>query len=109
MRNFDGGATRDDDEGKYDYEGFLSPLVLEAYAKYMHKHRKQADGSMRGSDNWQAGIPKDVYIKSLWRHFIDVWFMHRYPDRLSKEDLEESLCAVLFNTMGYLFEELEGR
>jgi hypothetical protein len=112
MRDFDTGATRDDDVDKLDYEGFLSPLVLKRYAEYMHKHRKQADGTMRGSDNWQAGIPKHVYMKSLWRHFMDVWSMHRGPLRDSQYqpgDLEEALCAVIFNAMGYLYEELEGR
>lgn len=110
MREFGNGATRDDDTGKLDYEGFLSPAVLKRYAEYMHKHRKQSDGSMRGSDNWQNGIPKDVHMKSLYRHFMDVWSMHRgIDDSYDAGDLEEALCAVMFNTMGYLFEELEGR
>lgn len=53
VREFDTGANRDLDEDKYDYEGFLNPKVLEAYAKYMHKHRYLKDGSIRDSDNWQ--------------------------------------------------------
>ena len=73
VRQFKTGATRDTDEGKYDYEGFISPLVLERFAQYMHKHRKQSDGNLRASDNWQKGIPKDAYIKSAWRHFVDWW------------------------------------
>jgi len=45
------GATRDVDNDKYDYEGFLSPIVLHRYAQYMHKHRLQSDGELRDSDN----------------------------------------------------------
>lgn len=103
MRQFTTGATRDSDEEKYDFEGFLSPFVLNRFAIYMHKHRKQADGKLRASDNWQKGIPRDVYMKSLFRHFIELWTLHRdkfYDDKpLAKE---EALCAMLFNTQGYL-------
>ena len=69
VRTFDTGATRDTDDGKLDYEGFISPLVLERFARYMHTHRLQPDGTLRDSDNWQKGIPRDQYIKSAWRHF----------------------------------------
>jgi hypothetical protein len=105
MREFDTGATRNSDEGKHDYEGFISPLVLERYAEYMTKHRKQADGKLRDSDNWQKGIPKAAYMKSAWRHFVDWWKQHR---GLPGQDiLEESICALLFNAMGYLHELLK--
>ena len=107
MRTFDTGATRDSDDGKYDYEGFLSPIVLERYAAYMHKHRIQADGGLRDADNWQKGITKDAYMKSAWRHFMDWWMEHRgYP---SREGLEDALCALLFNVQGYLYEILRER
>ncbi len=105
MRKFPTGATRNTTKGKFDYEGFLSPVVLERFAKYMHKHRTQADGQTRDSDNWQKGMPKDVYIKSMFRHFFDVWKQHR--GLKGEEDLEESLSALLFNVMGYLFETLK--
>lgn len=103
MRTFETGATRDSDDGKLDYEGFLSPLALERYAKYMHKHRKQADGQMRDSDNWQKGIPREAYMKSLWRHMFDVWCIHRDVDDRTVP-LDEALCAVIFNAMGMLHE-----
>ena len=103
VRAFDTGATRNADTGKFDYEGFLSPLVLERFAQYMHKHRHQADGQLRDSDNWQKGIPFDAYMKSMFRHFMDVWCHHRGLP-LAKEPLEEALCALLFNVMGYLHE-----
>lgn len=109
MRNFKSGATRNSNEGKYDYEGFLSPIVIEAYGKYMHGHRKQADGKIRDSDNWQKHFGENhfaVCIKSLWRHIIDLWFLHRGYKRIDKQDnheinKEETLMAILFNTMAY--------
>lgn len=105
VRLFESGATRDQDVNKLDYEGFLSPRVLQRFAEYMHENRKQTDGALRDSDNWQKGIPKDAYMKSLLRHLMDVWLMHRakaYP----AEDMEKALCAVIFNAQGYLFELL---
>lgn len=106
-RQFETGAYRDTEDGKYDYEGFLSPAVLERFAKYMHEHRLQSNGEMRSSDNWQKGIPTDVYMKSMFRHFMDVWSEHRYP--IDAEVQEEALCALLFNVQGYLFELLGGK
>ena len=112
MRKFDTGATRDTDIGKNEYEGFYSPLVIEAFGDYMNKHRIQADGKLRDSDNWQKGIPKDAYMKSLWRHFLDAWFIHRGYKRIDAQTGEELtmknvLCAILFNVQGYLFEILK--
>lgn len=105
IRKFNTGATRDAEDGKLDYEGFLSPLALERYAEYMHKHRLQSNGEMRDSDNWQKGIPVTAYMKSMWRHFMDVWSIHRMNDLpCTSTSLEESLCAVLFNAFGYLHE-----
>ena len=113
VRKFESGAMRDTDDGKLDYEGFLSPLVLERYAQYLHKNRRMKDGSLRDSDNWQAGIPLSVYMKSLWRHLMDMWKRHRgsilakessYADR---EEQEDAICAVLFNASGYLHELLK--
>ena len=39
MRTFDTGATRDTNTDKPDYEGFLSPLVIERYGQFMMKHQ----------------------------------------------------------------------
>ena len=64
-RYFNTGAYRDTDENKNDYEGYLSPLVIEAFGNYMTKHRKQSDGNLRTSDNWQKGISKEVYIEKM--------------------------------------------
>ena len=99
-RLFVSGATRDTDTDKLDFDGFLAPRVLRAYAEYMHGCRVQADGAARASDNWQKGIPRDVYMKSMWRHFFAVWDGHR-----AGAVPRDALCALLFNVMGYLFEE----
>ncbi len=110
IRQFETGATRDTDIGKLDYEGFLSPMVLQRYAQYLHKHRIQSDGQLRDSDNWQKGIPVTEYMKSKARHFMSTWLIHRgvkLYDKGTLIDLEESLCAELFNTMGFLFELLK--
>lgn len=107
VRSFESGATRDTDAGKLDYEGFYSPLVVERFAEYMNANRVQSDGSLRSSDNWQKGIPLDAYMKSLWRHFMDAWKLHR--GLKARSDMEEALCAVIFNAQGYLFEILRGR
>ena len=112
MRNFESGATRNDATNKFRYEGFLSPACIEEYGKYMHKHRKQANGELRSPDNWQKGIEQDVYIDSIFRHFMDLWFIHRGYERYD-DDTGEKLtirtvcCALLFNVFGYLFEELK--
>jgi len=109
MRTFENGATRDDDSTKIDYEGFLSPLALLRYGKYMNKHRVQSDGETRDSDNWQRGIPVEAYMKSMLRHVMDLWLSHRDTEVYDKRDghivtKQEALCAILFNAFGYLHE-----
>lgn len=111
IRTFATGANRNAAEGKYDFEGFLSPLVVTRFGQYMNKHRYLADGTLRDSDNWQKGLPRDVYIKSAWRHFVDWWATHRDVGEFNEfenED-EDTLCALMFNTMGYLHEILKER
>lgn len=103
MREFEGGATRDAEDGKLDYEGFLNPDVLREFALYMHKHRMQPDGTLRASDNWQLGMPREVYMKSAWRHFHAMWSEHRKEE----PGLEEA-CALLFNVMGFIHVTLNG-
>jgi len=107
IRTFATGATRDTEDGKPDFEGFLSPLVIEAYGDYMQRHRVQADGNLRDSDNWQLGQPKNVYIKSAWRHLIDLWKEHR--GHASRDGIDEALGGLLFNIMGYWLEYLRER
>jgi hypothetical protein len=138
LRTFASGATRDTASGKLDPEGFLDPLVVVAFAEYMDRHRIQSDGSLRASDNWQAGFPRSQTMKSLWRHFLDLWLLHRGHPPVSKDHrafyekdrtarfslgfllpladayaLEstkrEVLCALYFNVSAYLREVILGR
>lgn len=112
IRKFETGATRSSESGRYDPEGFLSPLVIERYCEYMNKHRVQPDGSIRGSDNWQKGMPLDTYMKGAWRHFLHLWTRHRghkVTDDKAAADIEEDLCALLFNIQGYLYETLRSK
>ncbi len=107
LRTFATGATRDIEDGKLDYEAFLSPLVLKRYAEYMHQCRIQSDGNLRDGDNWTKGIPRRAYLKSLHRHMMDVWLIMRgWPERATTLDLEMALGACLFNVMGLLHEVL---
>lgn len=105
MRKFETGATRNNDNTQPDYEGFLSPLTLKCFGAYMNHHRRQADGTLRDSDNWQKGIPLKSYMKSGWRHFFDWWGEHRGIG--SREGLIKALCGLLFNVQGYLHETLK--
>lgn len=111
IRKFETGATRNSDTGKPDYDGFLSPEVVVAFGEYMHKHRYQADGTLRDSDNWKKGMSLPVYIKSLWRHFVDLWRLHRGHTVTDTEGknvtVKDAACAILFNTQGYLHEFLK--
>lgn len=114
MQSFTTGANRSDDSKKPDYEGFFSPLVLEAYAEYMQEHRITDTGAMRASDNWQLGMPFHKYMKSLFRHFIQLWQLHRgytpKPEsrggKVVPVTVRSAMAGVLFNTMGYFHEYL---
>lgn len=110
MRTFDTGATRDTDTGKPDFEGFLSPYVIQAYGEYMQQHRTQADGSLRDSDNWQKEYGENhlaVCMKSAWRHFIDTWREHRGLQ--SRDGIDAAICGLLFNIMAYYHKILKDR
>jgi len=108
VRTFDTGANRDTAEGKLDYEGFLSPKVLKQYAQYMHTNRHLNNGDVRDSDNWQKGFGEEhfaVCIKSMLRHVMDVWLIHRGNG--ARSNMEDALCGVIFNAMAYLNKTLK--
>ena len=108
MRTFPTGATRDSDSEKPDYTKSLSPLALQRFGAYMLKHNLQADGETRALDNWKRGIPQGAYVASLGRHFMDLWLhVDGHPELAREQDMEEILCALLFNTQGLLHERLE--
>ena len=110
MRVFKTGATRDTELDKIDYEGFMSPIVIEAFGKYMNKHRVQTDGKIRESDNWQKLFGEkhyDVCMKSLWRHFMDLWKEHR--GFKSRSGIDDALCGIMFNAMAYYYKYLKNK
>ena len=110
MRTFDTGATRGTNVEKLDPFGFMSPVVMHRFSEYMHKHRVQADGSLRDSDNWKKGMPIMEYVRSLIRHTTDFWMvMSGFAPRFDTHttDPEEIACAILFNVQGFLHEVLK--
>lgn len=106
VRTFETGATRDTDNTKPDYEGYYTPRVIHCFGEYMTKNRHLKDGSLRDSDNWQKGMPREVYMKSLWRHFHATWWEHRRwlngEPEYNRSALIEDLCGVIFNAQGML-------
>ena len=75
-----------------------SPLVEQRFCEYMTKHRVQADGTVRDSDNWQKGMTLSSYIKGLKRHVQHLWLRHRrWPvlDRKAGVDIKEDVRDYL--------------
>lgn len=101
IRKFETGATRDADTNKLEYKGFLSPVVMEVFAKYMHQHRIQSDGNLRDADNWKKGIPLQSYESSLIRHIIEWWAALEKGDR---ETMDKIAPAIMFNIQGWVYE-----
>src|SRR3990167_2688002 len=110
IRTFGSGATRDTDEGKLDWEGFISPVAMRYFAEYMHRNRYQSDGTLRDADNWQKGMPRRQYMKSLIRHTWALWCNWRSEE--GSQGLRKAtdlLCAIIFNAQGLLLEIALGR
>jgi hypothetical protein len=86
--------------------------VEERFCEYMLKHQYQTDGTKRTSDNWQKGMPKDTYMQGLKRHVLHLWTRHRgylVLDDHAGPNIEEDLCAIMFNVQGYLHTLLAER
>ncbi len=106
-REFKGGASRNSDEGKLEYDGFNSAVVDLYYAKYMHGHRFLEDGSLRDSDNWQNGFPLEVIHKSLARHYKDYHLTttgYTVMENDKEHDIKDILCGIIFNAKAHLHE-----
>jgi hypothetical protein len=101
IRTFETGAKRDTADGKVDYD-FISPEVLRALAVFGDFHSRMADGSTRAADDWQKGIPLDVYMKSGTRHFFNWWLAHR--ECQTPEGRVWAILGLLFNAQAYLHE-----
>jgi len=57
-------------------------------------------------------MPQAVYHSSGGRHFFDAWLLtegYTAEDNHGPVDLEDALCAELFNIMGRLHERLKGK
>lgn len=107
MRQFPSGAIRDSNLNKPHYEGYFSPLVIKRFGRFMLEHETLADGSRRAPDNWQQGFGVDATMDSLWRHFVDLCLCHDGFESESREDIENTLCAIIFNAQSYLYEILK--
>lgn len=110
LRTFPTGATRDTAEGKPEPWGFTSALVEQRFCEYMNRHRTQSDGNLRDSDNWKKGIGIDSYVHSLGRHLQDLrLILEGFSSQARDRNLEEVLCATLFNVQGLLHEVIKDR
>jgi hypothetical protein len=110
LRSFESGATRDTGGNKLVYDKFLSPGVIKQFAKYMNMNRLQSDGKLRAGDNWQKGIPMDVYEESEGRHHHEAWEFFRQINHRDRDGMVEgvgAMCGILFNVMGWLHEWLK--
>lgn len=99
------GATRDSSVSKMEIVKYMSPLVVEAFGKYMLKHQIQSDGSKREGDNWKKGFgtthkeTQDICFDSLGRHFLDLWMEH--DGFKSRDGIDEAFGGLFFNICGY--------
>jgi hypothetical protein len=78
----------------------------------MHAHRVQADGNVREANNWKKGMSPEVYLESMFRHVMDLWILQEggsFIDVNTDEgfQVEEALCAIMFNAEGMLHEILK--
>jgi len=107
IRTFKSGATRDTEENKHDYEGYIHPINTKRFGEYMSKHQKQANGELRDSDNWQklfGDTPEkhcNVCIKSLCRHLEDLRLHHRGWGHEARESIEDAIQGIKFNINAY--------
>ena len=114
MREFETGATRDNDQDKHDPHGALDPGVLKAFTAYMHRCSFLPDGTTRPASNWKKGITKESYMKSLTRHFLDLWELDegkevRRPETGELVNLNDCLGGIFFNLAGYWRTVLQER
>jgi len=108
MRKFEGGATRNNNAWKLNYTKGLSARVLRGYMEYLQTHRELPDGLMRDWDNWKSGIPIEVYAESLDRHTRTMNLLDEGETVVEdgkETTMLDTLYAIMFNTMGRIYEE----
>ncbi len=106
IRTFSTGATRDQNDNKPDYLGFLSARYIKRFGAYMMKHQLQANGEKRAADNWKKGIPIPAYAESLFRHAME---FHDAVERGELDRAEEVALAIGFNVQGFIHEREKER
>lgn len=107
MRQFkDKKGIRDVSNGKISYFGFRHPLCEHSFGKYMLKHRRCADGTLRDANNWWSVWEEEVSIDSMTRHVVDLEALEAglyvYKARYIDEEGEEAEETHVFP---YSFEE----
>lgn len=102
------GATRDTSANKPEYHRYFNPKTFARFGQYMLEHQVDPRGNYRPGNNWQMGMPREWFVGSLLRHYVEVW--ERFEnDTLDGKDGEDALCAIIFNAQGLLLELLLGR
>ena len=114
MREFETGATRNNDQERVDWVKMLSLPAMFEYARYMSRHRLQTDGKLREFDNWKGadkkgGFPLDEVVESLMRHTLDLAALQNGDVPMRPCDTREACCAIIFNAMAYLHTILSAR
>ena len=107
IRTFNTGATRNNDPDRIDWIRMLSLPALFEYGAYMARHRKQADGNLRAFDNWKGedgrgGFPLNEVVESLTRHVFDLAALHSGLTPVRECDVNDTCCAIIFNSIAYL-------
>jgi hypothetical protein len=92
MRQFNGGAVRDDNAGKPRYD-LIPPEALLRVAKHY------AWGAAKyGVDNYKNGMPREAFIESAFRHFEAL--------RMGKTD-EDHAAALVWNVLSIMWLECQ--
>jgi len=108
FRTATSGATRDLNDEKLVYDKFQHPMVVKAFARYMHGKRSMPDGKRPG-DNWWKGFPRLWLLESMHRHYVDVWLHLTGFGREAEEPLLTALCGLFFNVQALMLEVILNR
>lgn len=105
ITQFNTGAIRDTQDGKLDFVETMAWMAIAEYSKYM-----TAKKAKYGSGNFHKGIPVESYQASLMRHIVKYLCIAECRQRgvippAWMEAHEDHLCAVIFNTLGIIYEE----
>ena len=103
------GATRDLNDNKLVYDKFQHPMVVKAFARYMHGKRSMSDGSMRPGDNWWRGFPRVWLLESMHRHYVDVQLHVTGYGEHAEEPILTALCGLFFNVQALMLEVILNR